>query len=324
MWRFVALVGFLALVGCSKPATQDNAVSAAEVAAATTNKVGSGPAKASDAKPGGAQPASVAMLAYSYDLAVEAAPDKIKDLVARHEAACAAAGPTLCEVTGSTLDARGRDNVSATLAIRAAPLWLARFRATIAADANAAGGRLARATTTSEDLSRQIVDTEAAVRAKTVLRDRLQAILETRPGKMSDLVELETSIAQIQGELDATQSELAMYRERVATSAMTIEYESSGVLAPEGTFGPLGRAIDAFAGNVVAALAIMVQIVSWLLPWVLVGGLAWVLRGHIARLLGLGRQRPAPPKTTSAERDTPPSARPSAGDPSIDSPSPGP
>jgi hypothetical protein len=241
----------------------------------------------------GAQPA-LAMLAYIYDVALVAPAEKIEPLVARHEAACAAAGAALCEVTGSTLEARGKDNVHATLAIRAAPDWLTRFRSTLAADAKASGGRLARATTASEDLSRQIVDTQAAVRAKTALRDRLQTILETRQGKMSDLVDLETSIAQLQGELDATQSELAMMRERVATSAMTIEYQSSGVLAPEGTLAPLGKAVDAFSGHFVAALAVMIQIISWLAPWALVGGLAWIMRGRVDRMLGR-LPRPSPP-----------------------------
>jgi hypothetical protein len=64
-----------------------------------------------------------------------------------------------------------------------------------------------------------------------------------------------------------------------------------GVLAPEGTFGPLGQAVDESAGNVVITLSIMVQIVSWLLPWALLASLAWILPSQVGRLLRLGRQR---------------------------------
>ena len=87
----------------------------------------------------------------------------------------------------------------------------------------------------SEDLTRQIVDTEAAVRARTALRDRLQAILATRPGKLSDLLEVEKELARVQGELDATQSELAVMRTRVVTSLLTITYSSgASLMAPRG------------------------------------------------------------------------------------------
>ena len=83
---------------------------------------------------------------------------------------------------------------------------------------------------TSEDLSRQIVDTDAQLRAKTTLRDRLQGLLATHPGKVGDLLAVERELARVQGDIDSAQSELADMRGRVAMSDVTLNYGSSDVL----------------------------------------------------------------------------------------------
>jgi hypothetical protein len=229
-------------------------------------------------------PVGAPMMAYSYTYGVEAAAGRVKALEARHEHACAAAGPAQCVVVGSEVSEHGRDQVEAKLTLRAAPAWLAAFKAGLAKEADDAGGRVTHAEVSSEDLSRQIVDSEAALRAKTTLRDRLQQILATRPGKVSELLEVETSLSEVQGQIDTANSELTMMRQRVATSELEVDYESAGVLAPQGVFSPLGRAFSDFLGTAIQALAAMVSLVAGLGPWVLVlGGLAWLFRKRLPR-----------------------------------------
>ncbi len=258
----------------SQPAEAD-----AAVADATAPKTAAAPLPAAAALPAGAP-----MMAYSYAYGVEAAPSHIRGLEAKHEQACAAAGPAVCVVVGSQITEQGRDQVEAKLTLRAVPAWLAAFKAGLAKDADDAGGRVTRAEVASEDLSRQIVDTEATLKAKTTLRDRLQDILATRPGKVSDLLEVETSLSDVQGQIDTTTSELAMMRQRVTTSELEVNYDSAGVLAPQGVFAPLGRAFSGFLGTVVQALAAMVSLVAWLGPWILVlGGLIWLFRKRLPR-----------------------------------------
>jgi hypothetical protein len=116
------------------------------------------------------------------------------------------------------------------LEVQATAPWIARFRA--GAEAKAAGGRLDGAQVQSEDLSRSIVDTEAAVRAKAALRDRLQQLLADQPGKLSDVMDVEHELTQAQTDLDATQSELAVMRTRVATSKLAIAYNAVGLGSP--------------------------------------------------------------------------------------------
>lgn len=206
----------------------------------------------------------------------------MRTLLARHEAACAKAGPAICQVIGSSVNEHGEDQLSAELNLRAAPPWLTQFRRGLAVDAKGAGGRLVRSQVSSEDLSRQIVDTEAMLRAKITLRDRLQALLASRPGKLADLVELERELSKVQGELDAAQSELTMMRQRVATSDVTISYESGGVLAPQGVWSPIGKALSDFLGILAATVALLINVIAWTLPWLLLGGLLiWALRKRL-------------------------------------------
>ena len=305
-WLAIVSVSIL-VVGCSKAAPPNTAGMAADVAApqhiallAHLREPGTDEPKKPKPDPPPATTPILSMLAYSFGYNLEAPSAGVRALEARQEAACRGAGPASCQVTASNIQSTGADSLEATLSLRAAPAWLDQFRASIAKDATSAGGRVVSATVTSEDLAHRIVDQEAAVKAKTALRDRLQTILETRPGKMSDLLDVETALANVQGELDAATSELAQSQERLATSVLTVDYKSSGVLAPDGIWSPLGSAINDIAGSTVGALAMMVRIITVLLPWgLLVGAAFWIYR----------RFSPKPPKRSPRTGETAPTAQ---------------
>ncbi|MDP2259097.1 MAG: DUF4349 domain-containing protein [Caulobacter sp.] len=307
MRLFMIGLALVFVAGCGGPA--DNAAGgssrafkdpsyevSADAAASATDAAAASPASAPGASPAATVPVGAPMLAYSYRYGIETPAGKVRELAARHEAACAAAGPALCQVTSSSVDETGEDSLMARLELRAAPAWLKRFRNDLAGDAKAAGGRVTSSNVSSEDLSRQIVDTEARLRAMTTLRDRLQALLADRPGKLSDLVEIERELARVQGDIDSTTSQLAVMRGRVAMSEVTLNYRSRDMLAPSGVWSPLVGAFTDFIGIVAFTLAAMVRLVAWLLPWVLVGGgLIWLFRKRLPKRLRLpwGRAKPA-------------------------------
>lgn len=266
-----------------------------DAAASATDAAAASPASAPGASPAATVPAGAPMLAYSYRYGIETPAGKVRELAGRHEAACVAAGPALCQVTSSSVAEIGEDSLAATLELRAAPAWLKGFRGGLSGDAKAAGGRVTQSNVSSEDLSRQIVDTDARLRAMTTLRDRLQALLADRPGKLSDLVEIERELARVQGDIDSTSSQLAVMRGRVAMSEVTLNYQSRGVLAPRGVWSPLVGAFTDFIGIIAFTLAAMVRLVAWLLPWVLVGGgLIWLFRKRLPKRLRLPWRRATP------------------------------
>jgi len=239
MRRVLVLSAILLLAACSKsaPAGQtavaidrpappgaaaDAAASAASTPDAATSAAPSGPSAPASPAAGPPPP----MLAYSYAYGIQAPADRVRPLMTAQQQACIAAGPTVCQVTGASIST-DEDQVSARLTLRATPAWLKGYDDKLAGAARDAGGKLSHEETTSEDLTHDIVDTDAAVKAKTALRDRLQALLETHPGNLSDLLAVEEAVSKAQADLDATTSDLTVMRERVAMSDVTIDYTTS-------------------------------------------------------------------------------------------------
>jgi hypothetical protein len=221
--------------------------------------------------------ASAPMLAYAYMYGVEAPAAAVPAIMKSHEQLCVAAGGATCQVLGASTTSYGEDNIGGRLELRAEPRWLAQFRARIETDADKAGGRLVSNSTTSEDLTRQIIDTEANLRAQITLRDRLQGLLASRPGKLAELLEVERELARVQGQIDSMQSTLAVMRTRVSMSLLTIEYRSAGAPLTDRTFEPLFDAFENFFAVAAASLAAIILFVGGALPWaLLIGALAWL------------------------------------------------
>jgi hypothetical protein len=299
MKRLVPVLVLLVLAGCAKKAP-DMAAPLPPAAEVKPDSTSAAPPGAPDAKRPETAPAALItapQLAYVFDYSFALPADQIERTLDRDQQACIDAGPTVCQLLGANLDRASEGVASARLEVQATAPWIARFRSGAEAEAKAAGGRVDGAHVQSEDLSRSIVDTEAAVRAKTALRDRMQQLLAERPGKLSDVMDVEHELTQAQADLDATQSELAVMRTRVATSKLSITYNAAGMGAPNGPWRPLHQAANGFLGNAAGVLAALVSLSSVLLPLVLViGPLVW-LAVWFAR-----RRRPARPRATVAPK----------------------
>lgn len=215
------------------------------------------------------------MLAYTYQAQLTLPVQHVRPMLAAHEKVCVDAGPAVCQVIGSSANQVRDDFVTGALELRAAPKFVEALAATLEGDARKMEGRIEQSRS-SEDLTRQIVDTEAALRAKTTLRDRLQALLRDRPGKLSDLLETEQALANVQQEIDSAQSYLKEMRQRVDTSRLTIAYMTLEGPTPSNAFEPLADAFNSFLRNVSASLAAMVTALAVFGPWLLIfAPLAW-------------------------------------------------
>src|SRR5262249_44850213 len=180
--------------------------------------------------------------------------------------------------------------------IRGEPNWLHTFMGGIGAQASAAGGRVLSQATTTEDLTRSIVDTSAHLRAQTALRDRLQRMLRSHPGRLSDLLDVERELARVQGDIDSTQSELAVMRTRVDMSELTISYQSAPRSVGSDTFDPLKQSLANFLGVVVVGFAAIITIIAGLLPFAIVlVPIIWAILAWRRRRGGRFFGRAAPP-----------------------------
>lgn len=294
MRAVVLVIASVVLAGCGRMnAPARNSSDAAVMMEAPSPIAGSAKSSALAAT---IAPPSAPMIAYDYVDTIWAPSGRIKALMDAHQKACAAAGPAACQVIASSRSGADGGVTEAVLSMRASPAWIARLRGGLDADAKAAGGRVTDSQVTSEDLTRSIVDGEARLRAQTALRDRLQKLLTKRPGKLAELLEVERELARVQGEIDSAQSTLAVMKTRVATSALTLRYESGAVTRPAGAWAPLAQAFADVAAILARSLAGLVLFVAWATPWALaLGLLAWALRKRLPRL---GRKPPPTPPAT--------------------------
>ncbi|MBI1188137.1 MAG: DUF4349 domain-containing protein [Alphaproteobacteria bacterium] len=249
--------------------------------------------------PGG--PAPVAYLAYTHFIGLELPADRIAGVMDAHIAACTSAGLRRCQIIRTSRSGDQTRNVGGQIELRGEPAWLRPFMARLPGDAETADGRVRDENTSSEDLTRAIVDTEARLRAQSALRDRLQRLLESRPGRLSDLLEVERELARVQGDIDSIQSNLAVMRTRVAMSTLTISYTSSPRAVSGDTMQPLNEAFANFFGLTIRGFAAIVTFIGAILPIAIVGGLiAWLLltirKRRGGRLLPPMSRDPAPPK----------------------------
>jgi len=283
------------LGACGKRAEGPATMSAP--AAAVASDAAAPKSEAATAKPSGRDPATTAaappaltmpQLAYSYSAEIEASADTLPGLVARHEAACRAAGASVCQITAMSVASDG--GVRAHIGLRAQPDWLQGFRGRLSVDAQAAGGRVLKSNAVSEDLSRQLVDTEAALRAKTLLAQRLEGLLANRQGKLTDLLEVEKQLSDTQGEIDAARSELAMMRARVATSEMTLDYSAPAALGA--VWAPVSQATKGATGVFASGVGMLISVAAAIGPFAILGGLiAWIVRRAVAHKGGKGAVR---------------------------------
>ncbi|HYD25052.1 MAG TPA: DUF4349 domain-containing protein [Croceibacterium sp.] len=208
---------------------------------------------------GGAEiPVSLPKLAYAFDYGFRLAGKDIAPLQQQHADMCEAQGPYVCRIVSLTRTGEEEDEIHGQLQLAVASDKARGFGALLAASAEAADAEAFRANITGEDLSKSIVDTEARVRSRIALRDRLMEVLETRRGKVEELVEAERQVAAVNEEIDQARSWLNEQQGRVAFSTMTLNYESAtpggSFLKPiEGAVGSLG----AIFGGLAALLIVL-------------------------------------------------------------------
>jgi hypothetical protein len=283
-WAGIMLAA--ALSACSQqPMTGEEALAPASMESARSPLAVEAPAdvtasplpNAPDAnQPSG--PAPVLYLAYSYVLGLEIPSERLASVMDRHVQACQAAGPRRCQLIGSNRSGDPKSDMEGYLSLRGEPAWLDTFKSGMEQEADAAGGRVVSEKTYSEDLTRQIVDTEARLRAQTALRERLQELLRSRPGRLADLLEVERELARVQSEIDSVQSALAVMRTRVAMSELNLQYRSAPRAVGSHTLEPLRQAFANFLGVVVGGFAAIVYVIAALIPFAIVFiPLGWLL-----------------------------------------------
>ena len=267
--RFVPIALLVPLAACGQAPEGGASPAAMEVAA---------PAPAEGAKEGEGEAVKVVLpqIAYSYRYGFTVPAAAIAQVQQAHVAACDRLGAARCRVVEMQRRAADGGGASGSLRLQVDARIARGFGAELSKAVNGAGGALDESSTTSEDLSKQIVDTEARLRSKQALAARLMQLLQSRNGTVAELVEAERKVAEVQEEIDAAQSWLAEMRGRVSMSAIEVDYDAAG---GSGFFRPIREAGANLAQILGVSVAGLMVLVVGGLPWALVIGLiVWLLR----------------------------------------------
>lgn len=227
-----------------------------------------------DSAPGGTLPdldtleISLPKLAYVYDFAFRVPGDEIGKLQRRHADLCEQQGPATCQIVGMSKTGEEANAVTGELELAVASSYARAFGDLLEKEAEDGGAEQLSAEITAEELSKQIVDTEAHLRARVQLRDRLEEVLRTRRGDVRELVEAERSVAQVNQEIDQARSWLKEMRGRVAYSRMTVRYETGQNMGGKflrpimGVLGSLGSILGFAIAALIALVAVAVPVVA--------------------------------------------------------------
>ncbi|XUU59464.1 DUF4349 domain-containing protein [Erythrobacter sp. HA6-11] len=272
-------ISALALAGCSQEggdavyenvavATADSEV--VEEASPAIEAQRTGSEAANDIEPQSATAAP--QIAYRYALGFRLPAAAIKPLQSKHADMCEARGPSVCRIISMQQADQDGEYAYGSLQIAVAAKSARAFSKELEASSEGAEATLISSSIQGEDLSKQIVDTEARLRARTLLRDRLMEVLRTRKGTVAELVEAERGVAQVNQEIDQARSWLNEVRGRVAFSQMSISYES-GARVTGGFSEPIRSAWGSLGGILGSMIAFLMVATTVILP---LGLLAWL------------------------------------------------
>ena len=278
MRRNIVLLTAALPTACSRPAppmrmVAEDRMAAVDLADAPPREAGSHAAVAGP------------RIAYSYSITYAFDRRTVAQVQGQQLALCRRLGPARCLVVKSTLSAAGPDDhiVSDQAVLLVDARLAGKMNQRLDALAISGGAKLANRQVEAEDVTQQVIDTDARVLAKQALAERLLAIIKSGKGKVGELVEAERAYATTQEELDAARGEQAALSQRVAMSRVTIDYSFDDT---PGGRSPV-RASLATAGDTLAkSVAALVTAIVAALPWLIAGAIVVALLRWVRRKLG--------------------------------------
>lgn len=214
-------------------------------------------------------------LAYQYGFEYSLPAQDMSGLMRRHANICEQQGPTSCQILGMDLSGEIEDgNRSGVLQLAVATRHARAVGALLEDEANDADAEQLSANISTDELSKQLVDTQARIETRTALRDRLMQVLKTRKGSVQELVEAERGVAQVNEEIDQARSWLNEMKGRVAFSKVDIRYQSAEAIGSD-FLDPIKGSVSSLGSILGVMAAALILILTVVLP---IGGVIYVVK----------------------------------------------
>ena len=219
---------------------------------------------------------SVPRMAYSYRYSFVLPGPAIAHAQQAHLALCDRLGPAHCQLLAMATAAGDEYAPRASLKLRVVSASARQFGVALENAVSGVGGRAVDRAITAEDVSKDLVDTQARIHQRELLIERLTEILRTRKGTVEELVEAERSVATAQEELDQAKAWLTELQGRVAMSIIEVEYGATVAAAPvEHAGNSIGETITASGHAFVIAMGAVLRLLIFSGPWLILAALGW-------------------------------------------------
>jgi len=231
-------------------------------------------------------------LAYTHDLAIEMADAMVAPRFERGRDACLEDRSLNCNLLEASItvgNANARVRPRASLSVRLPHDSVMRFESLLLEPLpGEAPGEpsLRRSSTTAEDLTFQISDTERRLAQATDYRERLTVLSRRGDAKVDELIKVQQSLSEVQSSIEAMTVETRQLNTRVDTELLNI---TLGAYEPlTSVSSPLGSAwrdaARALGESTASAFLFVVVLLPWL-PLIALGGLALVWLWRFMRKL---------------------------------------
>jgi hypothetical protein len=151
----------------------------------------------------------------------------------------------------------------------------------------------------SEDVTEQFVDISARTKNAKRLEERLITLIDTRTGKLSDVLTIERELARVREEIERYEGHLRYLRTRAAISTLTLNlHEPFPILTPPGGSNVIAQAFRRAWRNFVGLIAGLIASLGVIVPLALVGLVLVLVMRRLGLFSGFKTQPPpAPPQT---------------------------
>lgn len=140
-------------------------------------------------------------------------------------------------------------------------------------------GRVESVNVTAEDVGEEYTDVSARVANARRLEGRLLALLETRSGRLEEVLNLEREVARVRGEIEGMEGRMRYLRSRSSVSILTITlHEGETAIGRDPGERPIRDAFATAWRSFVDLLAGLIASLGVVIPLGFLGYLAW--RGY--------------------------------------------
>jgi hypothetical protein len=136
-------------------------------------------------------------------------------------------------------------------------------------------GQVKTEAVTTEDVTKAYTDLETRLSVKQETASRLRALLASRTGKLSDVLDVERELSRVITEIEQMKGERRYYDQRIAVSSISVTLFEAGALLRPVIGSPIARAFRSSLEVLATSVAWLIYLVTFLVPWLLLATLLW-------------------------------------------------